>query len=64
MRNGTEADSDRNITAASSPEAIRACVAALAAEAFELGHARAAQLLAQTAALLSTPALWDRGARG
>ncbi len=44
----------------SSPEAIQACVASLAAEAFELGHARAANLLAQTAALLATANLWNR----
>ncbi len=44
--------------AASSPEAIQACVSMLAAEAFELGHHRVAQLLAEAAAELSRPAIW------
>ena len=44
----------------SSPEAIQACVASLAAEAFDAGHSRAAQLLAQAAALLNQPDLWNR----
>ncbi len=43
----------------SSPEAIQACVASLAAEAFELGHPRAASLLAQASALLATADLWN-----
>lgn len=46
----------------SSPEAIQACVASLAAEAFELGHERAARLLAQAAALLAMADLWNRPA--
>ncbi|MCX7931643.1 MAG: hypothetical protein N2588_03745 [Rhodovarius sp.] len=45
------------------PEAIRACIAALAAEAFEAGHIRAARLLAHTAALLALPQLWDGAGR-
>jgi len=44
----------------SSPAAIRACVASLAAEAFDAGHARAAQVLAHTAALLGQSDLWNR----
>jgi hypothetical protein len=48
--------------ACSTPKAIQACVAALAAEAFESGHTRAARLLAQMAALLDQPALWQRTA--
>ena len=43
-----------------SPEAIRACVASLAAEAFDSGHARAAQVLAHAAALLTQPHLWSK----
>lgn len=45
-------------TQRSSPEAIQACVASLAAEAFELGHWQAARLLAQAAALLSNHDVW------
>ena len=43
------------------PEAIQACVASLAAEAFDAGHARAAQVLAHTAALLKQADLWNVG---
>lgn len=50
---------DRSQPQGSSPAAIQACVASLAAEAFEMGHERAAQLLAQTAALLATANLWN-----
>jgi len=39
--------------------AIQACLTALAAEAFECGHDRAAQVLAQVAALMAEPTLWD-----
>ncbi len=43
------------------PEAILACMSALAAEAFEGGHIRAARVLAQTAALLTHAELWRPG---
>lgn len=43
----------------SSPEAIQACIASLAAEAFEMGHVQAARVLAQTAALLTHQAVWS-----
>lgn len=42
----------------STPAAIQACVASLAAEAFELGHVKAARVLAQAAALLNHEAVW------
>lgn len=46
----------------STPEAIQACVASLAAEAFEHGHVQAARVLAQAAALLTDEAVWaERG---
>ena len=48
------------LTVMSSPEAIRACIASLAAEAFDAGHSRAAQVLAHTAALLNQSDLWAR----
>ena len=47
-------------TTLSSPEAIQACLASLAAEAFDGGHSRAAQVLAHAAALLNQPDLWNR----
>lgn len=43
-----------------SPAAICACVSALAAEALEAGHPRAALALASVAELLSQPGLWER----
>ncbi len=48
------------LAAGSSPEAIHACLSSLAAEAFELGHQRAAKVLANAAALLATADLWSR----
>ena len=51
------------VVSESSPEAIQACVASLAAEAFELGYDRAASLLAQAAALLATADLWSEPRR-
>lgn len=48
----------RSATRQSSPEAIQACVASLAAEAFDLGHIQAARILAQAAALLTHRELW------
>ncbi len=44
----------------SSPQAIQACIASLAAEAFELGHTRAAKVLAQAAALLAQAEVWEK----
>lgn len=44
-----------------SPSAIQACLAALAAEALEGGHPRAAMALASVADLLGQPALWEGG---
>ncbi len=46
----------------SSPQAIQACIASLAAEAFELGHDRAAQVLSLTAALLAQAEVWEKPA--
>lgn len=43
-----------------SPSAIRACLSALAAEALEAGHPRAAVALASVADLLAQPDLWER----
>ncbi|RVT95674.1 hypothetical protein EOD42_15870 [Rhodovarius crocodyli] len=45
---------------ASSPQAIQACIASLAAEAFELGHTRAAQVLSLAAALLAQAEVWEK----
>ena len=53
-------DPDGLSGAESSPAAIQACIASLAAEAFEMGHQRAAQLLSITAALLAGGGMWDR----
>jgi len=49
----------RDATISTSPRAIQACVASLAAEAFDLGHPMAARVLAQAAAMLSQPQYWQ-----
>lgn len=59
-RDAHACDQDRVDAPESSPAAIHACIASLAAEAFEMGHQRAARLLSITAALLAGGGMWDR----
>lgn len=49
----------QSASVSTSPQAIQACVASLAAEAFDLGHPLAARVLAQVAAMLSQPQYWQ-----